>query len=295
MRRDLRDDDISNLQTMGTLLNDTISKMEEFGLTDTQRYKTAVDTQGKVIDRFSKLVSPVKGDDDEEDDEDDDTKPQFVNVKTQKEGDNERLEAEKDYYVTFTDNKGKQRSKKMTGRMASNQVNKYGNTVNSYTQLTSVIGKSGLPNINVGAKVKDMASGKTLRYTGIQKNVLGNPAFLQFEDSDGKTVNYTYSTAYKNPFGVISSKEESDFDTRYAQREVRKDDEEGWIDWAGEKIKGLTQTAAAAQQERRKKAEERKKKIQGKQKGGVIADTTQARLDEIDKILGEVPSEVTME
>ena len=300
MRRDLRDDDISNLQTMGKFLNEVLTDMGELGLQDTKRYENAEESLNKIIEQTRNLVSP-----------DDDggggggggkRETQFVNVKTQKEGDNERLEAEKDYYVTFTDNKGRKRSQKMKGKKALQQIESYGNKIISAETPVNVADK-GKPTINIGATVKDAKTGKILKYKGIGSILspkLGGAELMEFEDSAGNIVRYRLKDimgmgASKETFVSPSKKENEDFEVRYADKTPQEDTEEGWIDWAGEKIKGLTQTAAAAQQERRKKAEEREKKIQGKQKGGVIADTTQARLDEIDKILGEVPSEVTME
>ena len=181
----------------------------------------------------------------------------------------------------------------MTGQKAQEQITAYGNKIKSTEGIVDVIDKSGgIPKIKVGAKVKDLKTGKILRFTHFSKGLAGT-ATLNFEDSSGKRIWYTTKQAYEAPFGYLSVDEDKSFDVRYAQK-IPQEVEEGGSWWEG--VGGVFESARAAQrkalEERKAKAASRKK--DGMQQGGMVGDTTEARLDEIDKILGPVPSEAAM-
>ena len=145
--------------------------------------------------------------------------------------------------------------------------------------------------------MKDPKSGKILTYTGVSSILdpaWGGAELLYFEDSSGNKDRYTFKNASEALFVAPSKKESDDFDVRYAQK-IPQEVEEGGSWWEG--IGGVFESARASQrkavEERKAKAEARKKKL-GMQKGGMVGDTTEARLDEIDKILGPVPNEAAM-
>ena len=184
----------------------------------------------------------------------------------------------------------------MTGDVARNQIDSYGNKIIS-AEIPIQVVKSGRPIIKKGAKVKDPKSGKILTYTGVSSILdpaWGGAELLYFEDSSGNKDRYTFKNASEALFVAPSKKESDDFDVRYAQK-IPQEVEEGGSWWEG--IGGVFESARASQrkavEERKAKAEARKKKL-GMQKGGMVGDTTEARLDEIDKILGPVPNEAAM-
>ena len=182
----------------------------------------------------------------------------------------------------------------MTGQRAQEQITAYGNKIKSTEEMVDVIDKSGgIPKIKVGAKVKDLKTGKILKFERFSEGMFGT-ATLNFEDSAGKTIWYTTKQAYDAPFGYLSVDEDKAFDVRYAQKipQDEADEATGGGSW----WEGMLESATAAQRkaaEKRRKAGEARKKG-GMQEGGMVGDTTQARLDEIDKILGPVPNEAAM-
>ena len=296
----LASDDISNIKDMATIISDNIGKMEELGLTQTQQYKDAVKMQTGIIDRYSNLIGIGQAKIETEKERLAKKRDRLVTVQTEDVGDVEELERDEDYYVTFADNSGTQRSKTMTGQMAREQIDSYGNKIISAEKRIQVVDK-GRPTIKIGATVKDAKTGNILKYKGVG-SLLSTKYFgtelMEFEDSAGNIVRYRLKDimdvgASKEIFVSPSKKETEDFDMRYAQK-IPQEVEEGGSWWEG--IGGVFESARAAQrkavEERNAKAAARKKG--GMQKGGMVGDTTEARLDEIDKILGPVPNEAAM-
>ena len=295
---DLKADDISNIKDMAEIVTESIGKMEEYGLTQTQQYKDAVKMQTGIIDRYSNLIG--FGEDKSETEaeriarEQKEHDAKFTTVATEEVGDIEKLERDKEYYVTYTDNRGVQRKSKMTGQKAEEQITAYGNKIKSTEEMVDIIDKDGgVPKIKVNAKVKHLETGKILKFIGLAKGKRRTDT-MAFEDSSGKTTWFTKKNIYDVPFGYPSVEEDKAFEVRYAQKIPQEVEE---ATGGGSWLKGMFETTRAAQrkvlEERKAKAEARKKKL-GMQKGGMVGDTTEARLDEIDKILGPVPNEAAM-
>jgi len=296
--RDLKADDISNIKDMAEIVTESISKMEEFGLTETQQYRDAVKMQTGIIDKYSTLIGFGEDKAETKDEriarEQKEHDARFTTVSTEEVGDIEKLERDKEYYVTYTDNRGVQRKSKMTGQKAEEQITSYGNKIKSTEEMVDIIDKDGgVPKIKVNAKVKHLETGKILKFIGLAKGKRRTDT-MAFEDSSGKTTWFTKKNIYDVPFGYPSVEEDKAFEVRYAQKIPQEVEE---ATGGGFWLKGMFETTRAAQrkvlEERKAKAEARKKKL-GMQKGGMVGDTTEARLDEIDKILGPVPNEAAM-
>ena len=131
------------------------------------------------------------------------------------------LDPSKTYSVQYKDVEGKQHFSTMKGSQIDKMEKQEGIKIKSTKEIFQILSRSGVPNIEPGTKVMDLAGNKILTFKGMKTaptkkgisvktgiagagSPYGEARYMYFEDSSGKLIKYTLGQVYKKKFALTS-------------------------------------------------------------------------------------------
>ena len=131
------------------------------------------------------------------------------------------LDPSKTYSVQYKDVEGKQHFSTMKGSQIDKMEKQEGIKIKSTKEIFQILSRSGVPNIEPGTKVMDLAGNKILTFKGMKTapakkgisvktgiagagSPYGEAKYMYFEDSSGKLIKYTLGQVYKKKFALTS-------------------------------------------------------------------------------------------